>query len=241
MYTALASVYDLFIDDDHKRRAGYYSRFLPVSEGADLGCGTGSFTLELYRLGYKPYGIDCSEEMLRAAAEKAREAGADLKFILGDAARPLSAHPLGFVTAANDVFNYVKNLDAAFRNVYGILSDGGVFAFDISSEYKLTEVLAGNTFSETKDDVTYIWQNSLEGKKLIIDFTVFSPSGRTYIKTSETQIQYVRSLELIESKLTAAGFDTVKAYDFYKTSRPKPTSQRIMFVATKGKDRRRTH
>src|ERR671937_226082 len=42
----------------------------------DLGCGTGRLLLPFARRGYWVLGVDLSEEMLKAAAAKAREANA---------------------------------------------------------------------------------------------------------------------------------------------------------------------
>ncbi len=233
MYSALAEVYDLFGEDDAEARADYYCNFLPRGEGMDLGCGTGALTLELEKRGYRVYGVDGSAAMLGKAAEKATKAGRDIRFVLGDATDPPALHSLDFVLAANDVFNYVPHPNKAFAKIYRILSSGGVFAFDISSEYKLKNVLAGNTFSETKHDVTYVWRNFMERDRLIIDFTVFSPCGETYIKTCETQTQYVRKTEDVKNALVAAGFKSVKIYAFGKKTKPSEKTERVAFVAKK--------
>ena len=207
MYTALSEVYDLFGEDDAVIRADYYCGFLPRGEGMDLGCGTGALTLELERRGYKVYGVDGSAGMLGKAAEKATKAGRVIKFVLGDASNPPALHKLDFVLAANDVY--------------------------ISSEYKLKNVLAGNTFSETKQDITYIWRNFRERDRLIIDFTVFSPCGETYIKTCETQTQYILKTDEVKNALTAAGFKDVKVYAFGKRTKPTEKTERIAFIAKK--------
>lgn len=233
MYTALSEVYDLFGEDDAAIRADYYCSFLPRGEGMDLGCGTGALTLELERRGYKIYGVDGSAGMLGKAAEKATKAGRVIKFVLGDASNPPALHKLDFVLAANDVYNYVPHINRAFQKIYELLSCGGVFAFDISSEYKLKNVLAGNTFSETKQDITYVWRNFRERDRLIIDFTVFSPCGETYIKTCETQTQYILKTDEVKNALTAAGFKDVKVYAFGKRTKPTEKTERIAFIAKK--------
>lgn len=234
MYTALAEVYDLFAESDAQKRGEYYARFLPAGgEGVDIGCGTGEVTLALYRLGFRVYGVDASAAMLSAASDKALRSGADIRFVAGDATCVPYVHPLDFAVAANDVFNYVPRLAPAFASVYKALRSGGVFAFDMSSAYKLKNVLAGNTFSETKNDITYVWKNFRSGNKLNIDFTVFSPRGQSYIKTSETQTQYIRDTEEVTDALRAAGFTGVRAYAFGKKSKPQPETERIAFVAEK--------
>lgn len=233
MYTALADVYDLFAPDDASARADVYRNVLPLGEGVDIGCGTGALTLELYKRGYRVYGVDPSPQMLRMATERAVAAGAVIRFVRGAATDTLTMHPLDFAFAANDVFNYEPHMSAAFANVYASLKTGGVFAFDISSEYKLKNVLAGNTFSESKEDITYIWQNFRRGNKLCIEFTVFSPEGKSYIKTSETQVQYIRSQAAVRDALYAAGFTDVHAYAFGSARAPREKTERILFTAKK--------
>ncbi|MDE7395294.1 MAG: class I SAM-dependent methyltransferase [Clostridiales bacterium] len=230
MYTALGEIYDLFKEDDDEKRAAYLSGFLPKGEGVDIGCGTGGLTHALYKRGLGVYGVDASEVMLRRAVEKA---GASVRFVLGDAESFPYAHTLDFAVASNDVFNYVGSPLAAFRHVYGALKKGGVFVFDISSAYKLCKVLAGNTFSETKEGITYIWQNFREGNKLFIDFTVFSPQGETYIKTSETQVQYVRTQAYFTKALQKTGFARVETYAYYTKANVTKKTERILFVAQK--------
>lgn len=230
MYTALGEIYDLFKEDDDEKRAAYLSLFLPRGEGVDVGCGTGGLTHALYKRGYAVYGVDPSPVMLDRAVKKA---GSEVRFIEGCAESFPYAHSLDFAVASNDVFNYVERPERAFKRVYGALKAGGVFAFDVSSAYKLKRVLADNTFSETKENVTYVWQNYREGNKLIIDFTVFSPFGETYIKTCETQVQYIRSQDVYERMLRKTGFAHVAAYAYYTNSGATNKTERILFVARK--------
>ena len=230
MYTALGEIYDLFREDDDETRAAYLADFLPKGEGVDLGCGTGGLTQALFLRGHAVYGVDASETMLRRAVTRF---GSRVRFVLGRAEAFPYAHPLDFVVANNDLLNYIERPLTLFRRAYGALKKGGVFVFDVSSAYKLRRILAGNTFSETKENVTYIWQNALSGNKLFIDFTVFSPQGETYIKTSETQVQFVRSARYYADALQKAGFTQVERYAYGTKDAPAKTTQRILFAAQK--------
>jgi SAM-dependent methyltransferase len=55
---------------------------------ADLGCGTGSLSVEMARLGHRVTGVDLAEEMVRAAREKALISRVDVEFLRGDAGWP---------------------------------------------------------------------------------------------------------------------------------------------------------
>ena len=80
-YDALSAVYDLFADDfDHAKWAEYYRALLrragvEAKSLVDAGCGTGLMTVELARDGARVVGVDISEGMLRAAAERLRREG----------------------------------------------------------------------------------------------------------------------------------------------------------------------
>ena len=66
------------------------SRHLPVPpvRVADLGCGTGSITLELARAGYDVVGTDLSPAMIELAQVKCSQSGFDLQFQVQNAAAP---------------------------------------------------------------------------------------------------------------------------------------------------------
>ena len=51
----------------------------------DVGCGTGRHSIELAKRGYDVTGIDLSEDQLKRAKEKAREAGVMINFLRQDA------------------------------------------------------------------------------------------------------------------------------------------------------------
>src|SRR5215831_19034358 len=52
----------------------------------DVGCGDGDLAVELWRRGAAITGIDASPEMVEAARARAKREGADIAFIVGEAA-----------------------------------------------------------------------------------------------------------------------------------------------------------
>jgi ubiquinone/menaquinone biosynthesis C-methylase UbiE len=54
----------------------------------DVGCGTGSLSLELARLGHRVTGVDLADAMVVAARGKLAAAGLTAEFLVGDAAEP---------------------------------------------------------------------------------------------------------------------------------------------------------
>ena len=120
----------------------------------ECACGTGSLTVRLARLGYAITGSDLSGDMLMIARQKALDAGLrQLPFVCQDMRKIALHKPVDAIFCACDGVNYL--LDGAedfFRAAYKALKSGGLLLFDVSSDYKLSSVLAGNTFAATGED-----------------------------------------------------------------------------------------
>lgn len=56
----------------------------PYGAALDLGCGTGGWSVRLAARGWQVTGIDVVAKAVRAAQERAREAGVEARFIHGD-------------------------------------------------------------------------------------------------------------------------------------------------------------
>jgi SAM-dependent methyltransferase len=61
------------------RKGASYGRAL------DIGCGTGSHTIELSRRGWRATGVDYQAKAIRLARKRAAVAGSDASFVQGDA------------------------------------------------------------------------------------------------------------------------------------------------------------
>lgn len=215
-YSALGSVFEYLNDDCGYEQWSQYLierlRALGVGageRGADVGCGNGYFTRALYRAGYDVCGVDISAEMLNKAVELARGEGVGARFVLQDISSLNLGYKCGFITAVNDCINYVPKdkLCPAFKRVYANLKNGGVFIFDISSEYKLKETIGSNVFCEDRDNLTYLWFNTQGEDKVDMEITVFKPEkdGR-YSRLDERQTQYIYGENEILNVLQTVGF-----------------------------------
>jgi trans-aconitate methyltransferase len=100
----------------------------------DIGCGTGTLTIELARLASKGnvIGIDPSEEML----EKARKVSADkgnINFIQIDAQSIDFTKRFNFAFS-NSVFQWIKEQQQVMGFVYRSLKQGGRIAFQLPAK-----------------------------------------------------------------------------------------------------------
>ena len=74
-----------------------------------------------------------------------------------------------------DVFNYlpsIREFEKVAKKVYNALNVGGKFIFDVSSENKLLK-MANEQYFEDREDITYLWCNSLLRNKLIMSIAYF--------------------------------------------------------------------
>jgi cyclopropane fatty-acyl-phospholipid synthase-like methyltransferase len=60
----------------------------PPGRALDLGCGTGTNAITMARRGWQVTAVDLSRRAIRAARRKARAAGLEIDFRLGDASMP---------------------------------------------------------------------------------------------------------------------------------------------------------
>ena len=213
---------------------GAYVEFIKdklSGEGADIACGSGEITVRLAKAGCRMTGIDLSEEMLNVARDKARREGLDVKWVRQDIVQLELAHKVDFITAVCDGFNYVpqNRLGAVLDRIRANLKEGGTLVFDVSSEYKLRNILADNLFCEDYDDVTYIWQNTLKRDcvDMDVDFFEKTQSG-LYRRVEETHRQFIHTQEKIESLLKDKW--TWQVYDGEKFGKVSQKSKRLLFI-----------
>lgn len=216
-YTALGSLFEyLNYDCDYDKWSQYLIKTLKERKaglnGVDIGCGNGVFTRALYRAGYNVFGVDISQSMLNKAKTLAAESGAKIEFFLGDITKLKLNKKVDFAVAINDCLNYIpqSKLKTAFFHVASGLKKGGLFVFDISSEYKLKNVIGNNLFCDDGEDITYVWFNRFEGDRVIMDLTFFikGDDGK-YSRSDERHVQYVHTEDETLSALKESGFDVI--------------------------------
>ena len=108
----------------------------------DLGCGTGLAGMELSQYAYVMVGVDLSQRMLR----KANERHIYHRLIHSDLMEAMILEPeMSFDTVvAADVFVYIGNVAAIFKEVNRLLTSNGIFAFS-TEDMDASEILTHQT------------------------------------------------------------------------------------------------
>ena len=245
MYEDFASVYDLLMEDvDYKGWARFYRELLccyGVRRGnvCECACGTGSITLELSRLGYYMTGVDLSTEMLFIAGTRARAAAAVISMVHQDMRKLNLHHPVNAVLCSNDGLNYLpteEDLFAFFKAAYNSLQPGGAIVFDLSTPYKLTNILGNNFIGDETEKYAYLWKNTLHEKKRCVDLdlAVFvRDQGNQYHRVEEHQTQYMHEADELVIQLQRAGFRNVCQWGDKRLEKPREDEERWFFAGQK--------
>ena len=187
-YSGFAEVYDLFMDNVPYEEWCLYLTGLLREYGTDsglvldLGCGTGTMTELLAAEGYDMIGVDNSEEMLEMAMEKKAASGRDILYLCQDMREFELYGTVRAVVSVCDSMNYIlepEELEQVFRLVNNYLDPGGVFIFDLNTEYKYRQ-MGDTTIAENRVDGSFIWDNYYDEEERINenDLAVFVKEGR---------------------------------------------------------------
>ncbi len=239
-YQDFASVYDRLMheDIDYGKWCNYIEnifaeRGISPDTLCELACGSGNITSRMLKRGYDITGVDISSDMLTVAASKI---GAD-RLVCADMSKLDLGREFDSFLCMIDGINYLitpKAVIDTFKNVRKSLKDGGVFIFDISSQYKLQNILGNETFIHSEPDVFYSWQNRYIQKYNLSDMLLnfFVREGRGYRRFEERHLQRGWSEKQIKKMLKIAGFSDICVYNELTFDAPEADSERLVFVCS---------
>lgn len=230
-------------DVDYSRWADYIEeifRMHNLKPGLilDLGCGTGSFCLEMAGRGYEMIGIDLSADMLACAKAKSTEQGRDILFLNQDMAGFELYGTVDAIVCLIDSINYItykNDLKRLFKLVRNYLNPGGLFIFDINSEYKLEMVLGSNVYHSVEEDAAYIWQNSYDSSRRLcrFDLTIFAGQGNSCSRFDEVHYERAYSTAEMEKLIRDSGLQLCSVFGEFSKRKPGKKCERIFFVSKK--------
>ena len=242
---AFAAHYDAFgSDTDFEGYCSYLERIflhfkVSPSSIADLGCGTGSIALALSKREYGVTGVDLSCDMLSIADKKAKAAEVDLKLICQDFTQLNLNSCFDAVISCHDSINYLtdkNSIKKLFRGVFFHLKKGGVFVFDLNTEYKYKKILDGNTFTYDSEGAYCIWRNAYDEKSLkcMFELTVFEKDFNGLFKRHDScSYQRFYGADEIIKMLSDEGFKKAAVFGDRSLRSPRENSERMFFVAVK--------
>ena len=179
-----------------------YARFLaehcfpmadiPVREVLDLGCGTGGICRILAANGFDTVALDNDLEMLELAQGNC---GGETLLLCQDMREFELYGTVQAVYSSFDCLNYIisgSDLKKVFALVHNYLEPGGVFVFDVNTQYRYKNVFDGRSYVYEFENGLLIWRSALDVSGAVCDFTIdrFTETARgSYKRETETQTQ----------------------------------------------------
>ncbi len=242
IYGGFARVYDLFMDEiPYQEWSDYLFELLEregVSHGTvvDLACGTGEIAWRLRRKGFETIGVDISQEMLEIASQKC---ASDVLLLHQDMRELELQSPVDGVVCLCDGMNYMtteEDLAKVFARVASCLADGGVFIFDMKTEYFYREILGDCILADNREDASYIWDNAYDRDSrintyLLTLYELVDDDRDLFLRTDELHRQRAYPPERVRGLLESCGFELAGIYEALTDRPPSEESQRIYFVA----------
>ncbi|MCR4775441.1 MAG: class I SAM-dependent methyltransferase [Saccharofermentans sp.] len=240
-YDALALYYDTMQSDmDAAAWADFISKLIKRHSKrntvsiTDLGCGTGSVTVELAKKGYEMTGIDSAEEMLAQASTK--EGAQEVIWSVQD----ITDFDIGgktdcFISTLDTVDHITDGqaLERLFASVGENLEDGGLFIFDAITMHHLADTLSDNIFYEDYDDFTLLWVNSFEEETKIntAELTLFALTGDGLYERFDGELveKYYPSGFFVTAG-EKAGLELLAVYGELKDNDPSEDEERSFYV-----------
>ena len=200
-YDILANFYDAFIDQDvYDEYLSLLDRYTAIGSLLDIGCGTGTLSVELAKRGYTVTATDLSEEMLQIARYRANESETAMEIYVYDMLDPIGLK-FDTVIASMDVLNHLTDLeDVQFglTNIYQALNPNGLFIFDVlSSEY--IDALDG--YSEDDTEFNFHWECHKGDKphSIVHTVTLHLEAEEHEVKIYEETHDIIEYLHIIET------------------------------------------
>ncbi|MFD5596939.1 class I SAM-dependent methyltransferase [Streptomyces griseorubiginosus] len=147
-----------------------------ASDVLDLGCGTGSLSLLAAEQGHRVTGVDLSPAMVERA--RAKLAGRDAVFLVGDAAQPPVGEQRFDVVLVRHVLWALPDPGRVLRRWWGLLRPGGRLvlvegvwgAFGISAEVVsgLAEPLGGRVRVESLSGDSLLWGKDVDDERYAV-------------------------------------------------------------------------
>ncbi len=249
-YGEFAKVYDLFMQDvpyeEWAKHIGQIWKKYKIKPKliAELGCGTGVLANYFAAKEIEVIGIDNSDQMLAMAKEKSAVQGLDVLYLQQDMQAFELYGTVDSIYSACDSINYILEDDEllqTFKLVNNYLEPGGIFIFDINTQYKYETILADNTFAYNLEEASYIWENYYEEEEQINEYLVtffVKEKENSYRRFEELHHERMYPLETITRLLEKAGMCIEGVFDGYTFNPMRDDSDRITIIAREqGKER----
>ena len=197
----------------------------------EMACGTGGLTEKLAR-DYKIHAFDLSDDMLSVCENKIRSK--NLKLFKQNMVGFSAPASYDAIISVGDSLNYLtdeKDFEAAIKSSYDHLKNGGIFIFDLNTEYKFKNI-PPVTVDEV-EDVLYLWENIYDEEEKLNTYGVNffrNIKDNDYRRFYEEHLERAYDLSFVKNLLEKTGFKDIEVYDDYKPKEVRDETSRYTFI-----------
>ena len=197
----------------------------------EMACGTGGLTEKLAR-DYKIHAFDLSDDMLSVCENKIRSK--NLKLFKQNMVGFSAPASYDAIISVGDSLNYLtdeKDFEAAIKSSYDHLKNGGIFIFDLNTEYKFKNI-PPVTVDEV-EDVLYLWENIYDEEEKLNTYGVNffrNIKDNDYKRFYEEHLERAYDLSFVKNLLEKTGFKDIEVYDDYEFKEVRDETSRYTFI-----------
>ncbi len=201
----------------------------------ELGCGTGTFAMNLQPLGEYDYtATDICPEMIEVARQKAREIGLPITFQVEDFSNYSVDEQHDIVILLYDGLNYLTDTDSVaslLACTYEALKSGGIFFFDQSTP--ANSINNEDFFSDEgeMEGFSYVRGSAYDQKTQLHTTTFEIKTGDRTFFEQHVQRAYMR--RHIEELVLDAGFQIEQSFDGFTSDSANDESERVHWIVKK--------
>ena len=121
-----------------------------------------------------------------------------------------------------------------FSLLHNYLDPGGIFIFDVNSEYKFSSVYGQNDYVLEDEGCLLTWQNDYDPENATADFylTLFEETDGGLWRRTDTEFsEKYHSPEKLTAMLAHCGFEVLSVTDSYTDGSISEKTQRLCFTA----------
>lgn len=243
-YADLAWAYDLIVDRPVAKECRAVAAWLierGVHPGAallDAGCGTGRYSIELSRRGYRVEGIDSSPELIDEAVRAAGRGAGVPSFIVGNILS-LPRHRYDAILCRGVLNDLVDEGDR--KNVFNVfakaLRAAGVLIFDVreweaTAQRKTREPLFRKSVPTDRGNLTFTSVTELDpdSRRLLVSERHTLDDGGQERSWDYSFVMRCWLRDELHRSLRAAGFMSVDWFGAYDRALPPGSTDRLVVV-----------
>lgn len=238
-YDGLAPIYDYVMRHvDYLEWAEYIHSLLERhGQGgrrlAELACGTGSAALEFDALGYAVAGYDGSASMIAVARGKAELLCRNIAFAVRDLRDLGDMGPVDAVVCLYDSFNYLLepgDVDAALAEAGRVLTDGGLFIFDVCTEQNSVRHFSDARDADAGPGFVYK-RHSYYDREQRLQYNAFDIHyDEGDVDVHETHVQRIFRCDDLVARIGMSDLELLALYDGFSLRKGSERANRVHFV-----------